>query len=179
MATKRKGPSRRARLGDMGTWLPDYSAEPSFVDLMIAGAKKPNASKRARRKPPARSQICLTGLGGWIPNEPPTQDVYFGVDRTVKPTNPNIANLSPDPKDWIWPITYDTMKKPKDAINPAHYQANGMQAIDVIEAFGLGFHLGNVVKYVLRAGKKGEAVECLSKARWYLDREIERVKKRT
>lgn len=63
-----------------------------------------------------------------------------------------------------------------DPINrPAHYIApNGLESIDVIEGFGLGFHLGNVVKYVLRAGRKGSAVEDLRKARWYLDREIAR-----
>jgi hypothetical protein len=63
---------------------------------------------------------------------------------------------------------------PGDPINPDHYRANGMEAIDVIEAFGLGFHCGNAVKYILRAGRKGEAVEDLRKARWYIDREIAR-----
>jgi hypothetical protein len=52
-----------------------------------------------------------------------------------------------------------------------------MEAIDVIEAFSLGFRLGNAVKYILRAGRKGEAVEDLKKARWYLDREISRAQK--
>lgn len=57
--------------------------------------------------------------------------------------------------------------------HPPHYQAaNGMEAIDVIEAFGLGFNLGNVTKYILRAGRKGDAVEDLKKARWFLDLEI-------
>lgn len=59
--------------------------------------------------------------------------------------------------------------------HPAHYSAGGIEAIDVIEAFGLGFHLGNVVKYVLRAGRKSaDALEDLRKAQWYLEREIER-----
>jgi hypothetical protein len=69
------------------------------------------------------------------------------------------------------------MKKPAatpEAVNhPAHYQAGGLEAIDVIEAFGLGFRLGNTVKYILRAGRKGAAIEDLKKARWYLDREID------
>jgi hypothetical protein len=56
--------------------------------------------------------------------------------------------------------------------HPGHYQSGKMEAIDVIEAFGLGFNLGNVVKYVLRAGKKGDRREDLEKAKWYLDREI-------
>lgn len=62
--------------------------------------------------------------------------------------------------------------KPKDATNPDHYKRNGMEAIDVIEAFGLDFYLGNVTKYVLRAGRKGEALEDLRKAYWYLGRKI-------
>jgi hypothetical protein len=61
-----------------------------------------------------------------------------------------------------------------DEINrPLHYQGKGgMQAIDVIEAFELNYRLGNAIKYILRAGKKGDASTCLQKARWYLDREI-------
>lgn len=61
----------------------------------------------------------------------------------------------------------------KDKINPDHYKAKQFQVIDVIEGFSLGFCLGNVLKYVLRAGKKGNALEDLKKARWYLNREIE------
>lgn len=58
--------------------------------------------------------------------------------------------------------------------HPPHYggEANPYEAIKVIEAWGLGFCLGNVVKYLSRAGKKGDALEDLRKARWYLDREI-------
>ena len=42
-------------------------------------------------------------------------------------------------------------------INPEHYQSDtNLEAIDVIEAFDLNFHRGNIVKYVLRAGKKTE-----------------------
>lgn len=59
--------------------------------------------------------------------------------------------------------------------NPKHYVRGNLQAIDVIEAYGLGFHLGNVVKYVLRAGHKGEKLEDLHKAMWYLRREIDGV----
>jgi hypothetical protein len=62
-----------------------------------------------------------------------------------------------------------------DAVNhPAHYGGadNPYEAIKVIDAWGLGFCLGNTVKYISRAGKKGAALEDLKKARWYLDREI-------
>lgn len=60
-----------------------------------------------------------------------------------------------------------------DNVNhPAHYKGRGMESIEVIEGFDLGFHLGNAVKYILRAGKKGDRVEDLRKAIWYLNREI-------
>jgi hypothetical protein len=59
--------------------------------------------------------------------------------------------------------------------HPQHYGGDTTyEAIKVIEAWELGFCLGNTVKYISRAGKKGDAVEDLKKARWYLDREIAR-----
>ena len=57
--------------------------------------------------------------------------------------------------------------------HPPHYSANGVEAIDVIEAFDLGFNLGNTTKYVLRAGRKGDALDDLKKGLWYLQREID------
>ena len=59
--------------------------------------------------------------------------------------------------------------------NPPYYKSGGIKAIDVIEAFELNFRLGNVIKYVLRAGRKGDALEDLQKASWYLDREIDKL----
>lgn len=61
--------------------------------------------------------------------------------------------------------------------NPAHYKDGGVETIDFIEAKGLGFNLGNVVKYVSRAGKKGNKLEDLKKAQWYLARAIENEQK--
>lgn len=67
-----------------------------------------------------------------------------------------------------------------DVVNhPAHYggEDNPYEAIKVIEAWGLGFCLGNAVKYISRAGKKDPAkeVEDLRKEVWYLNREIIRL----
>lgn len=60
-----------------------------------------------------------------------------------------------------------------DMVNhPPHYKAGGIETIDFIEAKGLGYNLGNVVKYVSRADLKGNKMEDLQKARWYLDRAI-------
>ena len=63
--------------------------------------------------------------------------------------------------------------------HPQHYGGadNVYEAIKVIDAWGLGFALGNAVKYIARAGRKDPArhIEDLKKARWYLDHEIERL----
>lgn len=56
--------------------------------------------------------------------------------------------------------------------HPKHYQGNGLEAIDVIEAFNLNFNLGNAVKYILRCGKKDNDLQELNKAIWYLEREL-------
>ena len=64
--------------------------------------------------------------------------------------------------------------------HPSHYRKDsGFEAIDVIEAWNLGFNLGNVVKYVSRAGKKTPEllIEDLEKSLWYLEREIANLKK--
>ena len=60
--------------------------------------------------------------------------------------------------------------------HPDHYQTSTeLEAIDVIEAFFHdSFHLGNVFKYIARAGRKGDYVEDLQKAAWYLQRKIDR-----
>ena len=64
-----------------------------------------------------------------------------------------------------------------EAVNhPGHYQGK-IEVIDFIEDKGLGFHLGNTVKYIARAGKKdpSKVLEDLRKAKWYLDRKIEQM----
>lgn len=66
-----------------------------------------------------------------------------------------------------------------DVVNrPAHYTDGKIEVIDFIEDKGLNFHRGKAVKYIARAGKKDPAkeVEDLEKARWYINREIERLK---
>ena len=68
-------------------------------------------------------------------------------------------------------------KSVADVVNhPPHYTDGGIEVIDFIEAKRLGYHLGNVVKYICRAGKKGTntGLEDLRKAQWYLKRAIER-----
>jgi hypothetical protein len=75
-------------------------------------------------------------------------------------------------------MSADISGKSEAIDHPAHYGGadNPYEAIKVIEAWNLGFCLGNVVKYISRAGKKNSDSELqdLKKARWYLDREIAR-----
>lgn len=62
--------------------------------------------------------------------------------------------------------------------HPPHYVYSSVEPIDVIEAWRLGFHLGNVVKYIARADRKGADIDDLKKAAWYLNREIQRRSKK-
>ncbi|OYO16615.1 hypothetical protein CGZ93_17805 [Enemella dayhoffiae] len=59
--------------------------------------------------------------------------------------------------------------------HPPHYTAHpsGVECIQITEH--MGFSLGNAVKYIWRADLKGDAVEDLRKARWYIDRELQRI----
>ena len=81
-------------------------------------------------------------------------------------------NLEPDEPKGI-PESPSSSEKVN---HPAHYGGadNPYEAIKVIEAWELGFNLGNTVKYIKRAGKKPYAkqIEDLRKAAWYLNREI-------
>ena len=64
-----------------------------------------------------------------------------------------------------------------DPVNhPKHYTAGGIETIDFIEAKKLGYNLGTVVKYITRAGHKGNHLEDSRKAQWYLTREINSLK---
>lgn len=75
--------------------------------------------------------------------------------------------------------TIEIVENSDSVSHPSHYAegwSNGAEVIDLTEH--LSFCAGNIVKYVCRAGRKdpGKHVEDLEKARWYIDREIERVK---
>ncbi|TXI90757.1 MAG: DUF3310 domain-containing protein [Chryseobacterium sp.] len=69
--------------------------------------------------------------------------------------------------------SYDPVNK------PSHYTDGNIEVIDFIEDKKLGFHLGNAVKYIARAGKKDPAktLEDLQKAKWYLERQIKNLSK--
>lgn len=60
--------------------------------------------------------------------------------------------------------------------HPAHYAAGRKyEPIDVIEDWRLGFNEGNALKYISRAGRKGDRLTDLRKAAWCIEREIRRI----
>ena len=66
-----------------------------------------------------------------------------------------------------------------DKVNsPSHYKVGGIETIDFIEAKQLGYHLGNVIKYISRADYKDEKLENLKKAQWYLNRAVSNLEKK-
>jgi hypothetical protein len=66
----------------------------------------------------------------------------------------------------------------EDKVNhPSHYKVGGIETIDFIEAKNLGYNLGNVVKYITRADHKGNKLEDLKKAQWYLNRAVSKLSK--
>lgn len=75
-------------------------------------------------------------------------------------------------------FTIDDQWPKKELVNhPQHYggKDNPYEAIKVIEAWDLGFCLGNTIKYISRAGKKDDTIQELQKALWYLKREIKKL----
>lgn len=82
-------------------------------------------------------------------------------DRPCRACDPYyVVGSTPDPVD-----------------HPAHYTAHpsGIECIQITEY--MNFNLGNAVKYIWRAGGKGDMIEDLRKARWYIDREIARLER--
>ena len=93
-------------------------------------------------------------------------DFVFAMTRGRKPQRmKTIANYTSD-------------KPFKDLVNqPEHYKVGGIETIDFIEAKQLSYHLGNVVKYITRADHKGNHLEDLKKAQWYLNRAVSNLEK--
>jgi hypothetical protein len=75
----------------------------------------------------------------------------------------------------------NNMSEKKEQVDhPKHYNHGKFEVIDVIEDWQVDFHIGNVIKYVSRAGRKNDDTEIqdLKKALWYLQRKIEILEKK-
>lgn len=88
--------------------------------------------------------------------------------QSSEPAPAGSLNKAPSIVEEHFPITLES-----DPVNhPEHYKVGGIETIDFIEAKSLGYNLGNVVKYITRSDHKGNKLQDLQKAAWYLNREI-------
>ena len=141
-----------------------------------------------RKHPAAKPKDVAAALGVNIANVYYTRKTMRGkdvIDLTIagSPLQPN-PRLIPSSSEDITPRYKARMLRDEDIYNiskgkevdlvnsPPHYKVGGMETIDFIEAKQLNYNLGNVVKYITRADHKGNRVEDLKKAKWYLEREI-------
>jgi hypothetical protein len=104
----------------------------------------------------------------------------FSSDTTIMPHTQRLVELTGAIADNIkrnQDVRIELFEPKPDTVNhPAHYKVGGIETIDFIEAKNLGYNLGNVVKYITRADHKGNKLEDLRKAQWYLTRAIETAK---
>jgi len=115
-----------------------------------------------------------------IRNMSPDSHPLSSAQRRVKSDQELMDDFDRDlvDMDRILEDEYRMQGQPADMVNhPPHYTAGGIETIDYMEAKltpeGFrGYCLGSVIKYVSRAGLKGDANEDLKKARWYLNRLI-------
>lgn len=130
--------------------------------------------------------LCYCGdFKGTVVNDlPDIENIENGMPYRV--------HIDGDSKEITYPFLADEMKKISSAeeekedcttkqndviSHPAHY-TQGIECMDYIESHKLNYARGNIIKYVTRAGLKdaSKEVEDLEKARWYINREIERIK---
>lgn len=106
------------------------------------------------------------------------QKALMDLTHAVSKGRPKIRMQSTQDREWQPPELLPTpdpvnlLPTPDPVNHPPHYKTGGIETIDFIEAKDLGYHLGNVIKYVSRAKHKGNELEDLKKAQWYLERAI-------
>jgi len=126
-----------------------FNARPTYVYVLRSQMKKQGEGDFAKRK------FSWADVTAAVKKNEGAKPVVFS-------SNKSITELMPAPST-----------QAEDVVNhPAHYKTGGIETIDFIEAKGLNYRLGNVVKYITRADHKGDRLENLKKAQWYLEREI-------
>lgn len=109
--------------------------------------------------------------GRWTKYCPECLPKYSRVPKKKEVAVEPVAQTIEEPE-----VKVVEVPKNEDVINhPSHYTRGKIEVIDFIEDQQLPYHLGNVIKYIARAGYKGDKLEDLKKARWYLDRYIKGV----
>ena len=133
-------------------------------------------------RPAVNCPTCRAELNKPKKKESPKDNQSEKVNKVapvISKTETTESYITVDSVKDLYDVTTD--KKPNRITNaidhPSHYNRGKIEVIDFIEDQGLSFHLGNVIKYITRAGSKGDKLEDLKKARWYLDRYINEVMK--
>ena len=162
-----------------------------YVYTVMWTAKKKAAKKRVTI---TATQVALAKKAGVPPLEyakslMELKKKKLGRPRKVVEVSPSLQALNDEYKNKISaqapmqnvnhnvPVQIEMFEPATDPVNhPAHYKVGGIETIDFIEAKKLGYNLGNVVKYLTRADHKGNKLEDLRKAQWYLTREINSLK---
>jgi hypothetical protein len=105
--------------------------------------------------------------------------VYQATYLAKKETNGRVVSvLTPNARMSKALFSNPPQRGRQDNVNhPPHYKVGGIETIDFIEAKSLSYNLGNVVKYITRADHKGNTLEDLKKAQWYLNREVQTMEK--
>lgn len=134
----------------------------------------------AYERKPKKGSVVITSVwlhGGRCEYISEVDDTYTHVkweDEEPTPVNRKFESRVLTAEEAMKLLDLEQTPSEKETVNhPDHYQGNKYEAIDIIEDYNLNFHLGNVIKYVLRADKKNDRVEDLKKAAWYLNRELE------
>jgi hypothetical protein len=131
----------------------------SYAYVLMSKARKMNKES----KPQGKLLYRLTGTQAIMAHK-----LGIPIEDYAKAEG-EVVGIAPDP------VKFEPVKA--DPVNhPTHYTAGGIETIDFIEAKKLGYNLGNVVKYITRSGLKGNQLEDLRKAQWYLSREIATLK---
>jgi hypothetical protein len=131
----------------------------SYAYVLMSKAKKMNRES----KPEGKLLYRLTGTQAIM-----AQKMGIPIEDYARAEG-EVVGIAPDP------VKFEPVKA--DPVNhPTHYTTGGIETIDFIEAKKLGYNLGNVVKYITRSGLKGNQLEDLRKAQWYLSREIATLK---
>jgi hypothetical protein len=113
---------------------------------------------------------------GRLPITPAVPLTTLTTDKSFKALLEEVR-IKPTDKVMQYAKLPPTLLPVPDLVNqPPHYTAGGIETIDFIEAKKLNYNLGNVIKYLTRADHKGNKLEDLRKAQWYLTREINSTK---
>lgn len=153
----------------------DLGVSPQLVYIV---AKKGGYAKKAKKaKKPSKILKAVKQMNRQLnrvkvkENWETTRQMWNAMKNQYGDSTSEVMDQLVNPK----PIFGEVTDTPDLVNSPPHYTEGGFETIDFIEAKDLNYRLGNVIKYVSRAGRKAESnpVEDLEKAAWYLNREIE------